>query len=51
MAHTSGLPDHTAAFEELYEEQNSYLTPEDILDAYMEALEEEALFFGPGSNF
>ena len=31
MAHTSGLPDHVAAFEELYEQQNAFLTPEDIV--------------------
>lgn len=51
MAHTSGLPDHTAAFEELYEEQNAYLTPEEIADAYIEALSEEELRFEPGSRF
>lgn len=51
MSHTSGLPDHVATFEELYEQQNAFLTPEDIVDAYTEALQEEELLFEPGSNF
>ena len=49
LTHSSGLPDHVGIFEEVVKDQNLFLTPEDILDAYAEALAEDGLQFSPGT--
>lgn len=51
LTHRSGLPDHTGAFEALFEQQSSNLTPDEIVDIYADAISEEGLLFEPGSQF
>jgi len=51
LTHSSGLPDHVGAFEEAASSQNLFFSPEDMLDAYAEALDEDGLLFTPGENF
>lgn len=51
LTHSSGLPDHVGAFEEVARNQNVFFTPEDILDTYAEALADDGLLFSPGERF
>ena len=48
LSHGSGLPDYVDAIEPIAK-SGTYVSPEDILDAIMETVEEDGLLFEPGS--
>lgn len=51
LKHSSGLPDHTGTFEELFNQQNIYLETEEIINLYAELLADEGLSFTPYERF
>lgn len=51
VTHYSGLPDYIGPIEEVYRNQNLYLSSEDIYEIIKESAGEDGLLFEPGSSF
>jgi len=49
LTHNSGIPDYVGPVEDFVEENNYFITPEEIFDIISESLEEDGLLYTPGS--